>query len=201
MHRTLPILASLLLTAACGGTVVFDDDAGGGSPGAGGSGAGATGAGGSPSITAGPAPEVPAPLALYVADREGCGLEAPVAEAEATMSLDDSGLVALHVVDLAFVDECTGAGGQYILGRTPDGTRAMWLGAHACYFFEPELVGASIRPGVARTRLANAPVETPRGACVSFPGEDGTLTSDLRVEAIAVFATRDDALAFVAAHE
>jgi len=189
------LLPALALLVACGGTVVFEEAAGDGGPGAGGS-----GAGGSPSITAGPAPDAPAPLALYVSDREGCGLEAPIAEAEATMRLDGGG-AELHVVDLAFIDECTGAGGHHILARTVDGSDEMWLGAHACSFFAPELVGGAIRPGVARTRQTAALFETPEGACVSFPGEDGTLTSDLVVEAIAVFATRDDAIAFAAAHD
>lgn len=189
MHHRPWFLPVLVMTAACGGSVVFDDTSAGG------------GGTSNASSSASPPTAAPEPLALYVADREGCPLEAPPSEAGATMTVNDSGLEELLLVELAFIDECTGAGGQHILARTPDGTRAMWLGAHACYFFAPELQDGALHPGVARTRQTAALFETTEGACISFPGEEGSLTSDLVVEAIAVFARMDDASAFAAEHD
>lgn len=172
------------VTAACGGTVVFEEDAADGAAG--------TGTGGGPAGDA-------APIALYVSDREGCALDAPLEEAVATLTTNDGGGDELYVVDLVYVDECTGAGGQHILGRAVDGSRDMWLGAHACYFFAPDLVGQR-GAGLARVTQTAGLDTTSADACVTFPSETSGVTSDVRVTAIAVFETVDDARTFADAH-
>jgi hypothetical protein len=179
------LVAVASVAAACGGTVVFEED--GTADGATGS-----GAGGGPD-------DAVAPAALYVSDREGCAVEAPIEEAVASLTIDDGGGEALHVVELAYVDECTGAGGQHILARAVDGSRGMWLGAHACYFFDPDLVGER-GAGLARASQTAGLASTSADACVTFPGETSGVTSDVRVTAIAVFPTVGDAQAYADAH-
>ena len=213
LRAAVALLALPALLAACGTVVVDEDEGGGGGPGTGGASAsggstgstGASGPGGgaSTAITSAASGPVdpPAPTALFVSDREGCALEAPVDEAEASLAPAAGSGVEEHllVVELVFADECTGAGGQHVLARAVDGGALMWLGAHACYFFEPSLVDGQVHAGVARV-FEDEPTETLDDAvCLAFPGDDRPLESDLGVIAIAVFPSLEAAASFVEA--
>lgn len=107
----------------------------------------------------------------------------------------DSG-EAVAVVEIAYAEECTGLGGQYILAREVDGSRSFWLGNHGCNFLAPGLVGGATTFGVLRYRFTAALFMIPTGVCVSFPGEPDGLSSDSRVEALAVFPTLEAAAQF-----
>jgi hypothetical protein len=171
--------------AACGGTVVFEDETETESE--------TVAAGGTLGSLSGPS-------ALWIADREGCGLEAPVSEAEAVLATDDDGGDVLLVVDLAFIDECTGAGGQHILARTPDGSSEMWLGAHACRFFDPSRIDGEVHAGLVRGEQTAGLQQTSADACVTFPGEVAPLASSVTVTAIALFGSQAEAKSFVDTH-
>ncbi len=139
-------------------------------------------------------PAAALPSALYVAD-EGCAKEAAAETAATALTPADSG-EAVAVVEIAYAEECTGLGGQYILAREVDGFRSFWLGNHGCNFLAPGLVGGATSFGVLRYRFTAALFMIPTGVCVSFPGEPDGLSSDSRVEALAVFPTLEAAAQF-----
>lgn len=139
-------------------------------------------------------PAVALPSALYVAD-EGCAKEVAVETAATALTALDSG-EEVAVVEIAYAEECTGIGGQYILAREVDGFRSFWLGNHGCNFLAPGLVGSAMTFGVLRYRFTDALFMIPVGECVSFPGEPDGLSSDSRVEALAVFPTLEAAALF-----
>jgi hypothetical protein len=131
------------------------------------------------------------PLATYNRDEKSCA--APVHSApEDELRVRDSG-EGNAVVELAFVNECTGLGGQYILSRAVDGSRYFWLGAHGCTTWEtpPEA-----KFGVVRYAQTAALSNLPEGACLTLPGAPARITSDVTVRAVAVFATRSEAERF-----
>ena len=139
-------------------------------------------------------PAAAPPSALYVAD-EGCAKEVAAETAATTLTPVESG-EAVAVVEIAYADECTGLGGQYILAREVDGSRSFWLGNHGCNFLAVGLVGSATAFGVLRYRVTAALFTIPVGVCVGFPGEPDGLSSDSRVEALAVFPTLEAAERF-----
>lgn len=139
-------------------------------------------------------PAAALPSALYVAD-EGCAKEIAAETAATALTPVDSG-EAVAVVEIAYAEECTGLGGQYILAREVEGFRSFWLGNHGCNFLAPGLVGGATTFGVLRYRFTAALFMIPVGVCVSFPGEPDGLSSDSRVEALAVFPTLEAAALF-----
>jgi hypothetical protein len=145
----------------------------------------------------GPVDPPPPPTALYV--REGdCGFEAPVRDAMIELTrVPDSDDVVL-VAELAFTDECTGAGGQHLLARAIDGSGMTWIGSHACYFFEWDLVGSGVHAGVVRVRPGQ-PQQISDQVCIEFPGVPGPPATDDDAMAVAVFASLEDAETFAAA--
>lgn len=144
----------------------------------------------------GPVDPPPPPTALYVRDGD-CGFEAPVRDAMVQLTrVPDSGDVVV-VAELAFADECTGAGGQHLLARAIDGSGMMWIGSHACYFFDWELVGSGVYAGVVRARPSQ-PQQISEQVCIEFPGVPGPPSTDVDAMAIAVFDSLDDAAAFAA---
>jgi hypothetical protein len=194
----LPILALLLLSVACGArTEAPNDDPRdvGGEGGAGGDG-GAGGKGGASGQGGEGGGELPTPTSLFVAERGACAAEAPVAETLAAFDLEPGD--GAYAAELFFVDECSGAGGQYILARALDGSREDWLGAHACYFFPPEWVAAG-GFGVVRYAQTAALFETPVGWCVSWPGGPEPIVTDGVTRAVAIFASAGEAQQFAAA--
>ena len=114
------------------------------------------------------------------------------------LGLPPGEVVLEGVVDLAFAQECTGAGGQYLLAREIDGFRAFWVGAHACQFAEGGTNAFGIVYGVVRYRLTAGLQEIPPEVCVGFPDEPPGLQTDATTLAIAVFEQLSEAQAFEA---
>ena len=139
-------------------------------------------------------PAAALPSALYVAD-EGCAKEV-AAETAATALTPVEGGDEVAVVEIAYAEECTGLGGQYILAREVEGSRSYWLGNHGCNFLAPGLVGDTTTFGVLRYNITAALFTIPAGVCISFPGEPDGLSSDSRVKALAVFPTLEAAALF-----
>jgi hypothetical protein len=127
----------------------------------------------------------------------GCGEELPVENAELALSTAQQGELA--VVELFFSEECTGAGGQYILAREVDGFREFWIGGHACYFLGTPLgVPPAWAPafGVLHFEQTAAIFQIPPEVCVGFPGEPPGASTDAQTQAVVVFETLAEAQAF-----
>lgn len=138
--------------------------------------------------------KLPPPLFLY-AEVEGACPEA-LDPAEAAAIFAQPGPVWSGEVWVG--EECTGAGGEYLLWR--DGERAAWLGGHACYFVEEGLraISATLY-GVIRVReTGTIEQQLDPGLCLGFPGEPPGLRSDVRVLAFALFTDPQQAAAFAA---
>ncbi|APR80705.1 Hypothetical protein A7982_06052 [Minicystis rosea] len=142
-------------------------------------------------------PAAPAPVVvdLFAPDGAGCVSDLPNDTATDLMAPGEGESIA--VVDLIYTEECTGAGGQYVLGREIDGYRYFWVGGHACYFFAHALP-VSLVYGVVRYRFTAAISEIPAGMCVAWPGEPDGVQTDVSTSAIAVFERLDEAKTFAA---
>lgn len=138
----------------------------------------------------------PAAVAVYAPDGEGCVDSLPVSDAAEAVTPDSGEEVA--VVDLAFAQECTNAGGQYLLAREIDGFRSFWVGAHACQFAEGGTNSFGIVYGVVRYRITAGIQEIPPDVCVGFPDEPPGVQTDATTVAIAVFEQLSEAQAFAA---
>ncbi|HSN87438.1 MAG TPA: hypothetical protein VL025_11805 [Thermoanaerobaculia bacterium] len=144
-----------------------------------------------------PPPPPPLPALLYVGDGAGCAIELPPDEAADIFAWADPG-GSTAVVEAFFADECTGAGGQYVLAREVDSFRRFWLGAHACYFFGfPPPDGLPF--GVVRYTQTAGIFEISPDVCVGFPDEPPGVQTDTTTAAIALFESLDEANAFAAA--
>ncbi len=128
----------------------------------------------------------------FVVDGSTCSTGVtPSAEAAVTRADGDE----LAVVEIHFVEECTGLGGTWVLGREVDSHRRFFLGAHGCRLWKSTPSGAY---GVVRYRQTAALLRTPDGACVGLPGER-RVESDQSTYGFVVFATRAEAEVFAAA--
>lgn len=139
---------------------------------------------------------MPVPTALHNRDERGCPALVPVANAATEMESKQFG-EAIAVVELFYQDECTGAGGQYILARELGGFRTFWIGAHACWALTSPLpVGP--RFGVVRYNQTAGIFHISEDVCIGFPDEPPGARTDVTTRAIAVFETLADARAFAA---
>ena len=120
-----------------------------------------------------------------------CKGGATVGAQEALRARDTSETLA--VVETVLVEECTGLGGQWVLGRELDGERRVLLGGHGCRLWGDAPPAA--RFGVVRSAHTANLVKTPDGACVAFPGER-TLQSDQTTSGVVAFESRADAERF-----
>lgn len=135
--------------------------------------------------------------ALYTADpRSSCATPASL-DAVAT-ELRPAGFEETAVVELSVAEECTGLGGQWLLGRdVRRASQKFWLGGHGCRTV-PVAEDGSARFGVLVYWPTDSISVLPAGACLSFPGNaPGTSSmSPTRVRALATFATLAQAEAF-----
>lgn len=155
---------------------------------------GTSGASGTTTSAAGPTP-----LALYVNTHQGCAEPRPVSGALEAITPAGAG-EQVEVVELFFQDECTNAGGQYILARSVEGYAESWLGGHACYFL-PSPLQMTEAFGVLRYGITAALFELPSALCLGFPAEPWGVQSSLTAEAIAVLSTLEEAKALAAEAE
>lgn len=136
------------------------------------------------------------PTSLYTKDDRGCPSLQPLGDAPKQLAIAQAG-EGVAVVEVFFQEECTGAGGQYILAREVDGDRAFWIGAHACWTLDRLPPGRHF--GVLRYSQTAALFRIDDHLCVGFPERPPGATSDAHVRAVALFSTLSDARAYAAA--
>lgn len=108
---------------------------------------------------------------------------------------------ALVLVQTKVSDECSGAGGEYLIGAEQGGAGDLWLGGHACYFLDPLLRTPSDRIwwGVARLVQTAGLRETPMGWCIISLSGAEPVRSDSSVLAWALYDSEAEARAALAA--
>ncbi len=192
MKRALRLLAfSLVFAQSCGRTGLSDDamdagaDAGPAVNGDGGKrDAGQPDAGGDGgSADAG----TEQPFGIVVARTNSC----PAAGTEQDMR-PSSPANQLVTATVELREECSGAGGEWIVGQsTASSGRFFLLGGHACWFLRPMLSGVTERAfGVVRYAATMVPRDGPTGWCITRPdGGEPVRTAD-DVAAVALFRTR-----------
>lgn len=92
--------------------------------------------------------------------------------------------------------ECSGAGGEWLIGREVGSSRDFFVGEHACYFF-PELLRDSAveRFGVVRFSQTAALFHAPTGWCITNANGMEPVTTDSKSLAWGVYATEAGARA------
>jgi hypothetical protein len=96
--------------------------------------------------------------------------------------------------------ECSGAGGEYLVGREADASRHHFFGEHACYFLPQQLRDTrDLQWGVARVTQTAALHEAPHDWCITQLNGASRLTSDTIVRAWAVYPNEKAARAALAA--
>jgi hypothetical protein len=167
MSRETLVVLSLVL-AGCGRTDLLED-ADGGTP----------DAGVKPVVV-----QREAPLFVAVPADMGCGK--PGAEGDLKVRESGERLVLMKTKPL---DECSGAGGEYLIGTEVNAARDAFLGAHACYFLNSSLRQSlgQVFWGVTRLSQTAAVFMTPTGWCVTSIAGAEPVTSDSKVKAWAVY--------------
>ena len=107
----------------------------------------------------------------------------------------------LVLVQTKVSDECSGAGGEYIIGAEEGDGGDLWLGGHACYFLDPLLRTPSDRIwwGLARVVQTAGLRETPMGWCITSLSGAEPVRSDSSVLAWALYESEAEARAALAA--
>jgi hypothetical protein len=136
------------------------------------------------------------PSALYATGEGGCAVVVPITSTAIEMESKQFG-ESVAVVELFYQDECTGAGGQYILAREVDGFRSFFIGAHACWSL-PSPLPTGPGFGVVRYNQTAGLFHVSPDVCIGFPDRPPGLQTDVTTRAIAVFETLSDARAFAA---
>lgn len=130
-----------------------------------------------------------APLLIVVARNNGC----PTLGADADL-LPAAPATQLQTVRVTALDECTGAGGDWLVSQSvANAARLFLLGGHACYYVPRSLYGSTAMAsffGVVRF-TPNTPTSSgPTSACVASPsGVEPVVTHDT-VAAVALFRTQ-----------
>jgi hypothetical protein len=105
----------------------------------------------------------------------------------------------LVVVLVQAQEECSGAGGDYLVGREGS-TRHYFAGDHDCRFLPSGLRGdRSVRWGLVRGSQTAALFTVPTGWCITQLDGISQLSTDSRAPAWALYATEADARAAVTA--
>lgn len=127
--------------------------------------------------------------------------DCPVASDEASLRVLGAG-ESLLLVETKALEECSGAGGEYLIGAAEGGAVDLFLGGHTCSFLDVERRSSFDRTwwGVARVGPAVALLlETPLGWCItSFSGAE-PVRSDRRVLGWALYESEAEARAALAA--
>jgi hypothetical protein len=122
--------------------------------------------------------------------------DCPVAAEEASLRVlgTDESLV---LVETKALDECSGAGGEYLIGAAEGGAVDLFLGGHTCYFLDAELRSNFERTwwGVARVGPAAEVLETPVGWCITSLSGSEPVRSDSSVLAWALYESEAEARA------
>lgn len=130
------------------------------------------------------------PVAVLERSDSGCLRSRPINEATDALELDTSRGITDHaVVELFFREECTGLGGEHVIGRDVDQPKRHFsLGGHGCRGGAPPAAFGVVSYGHTAALGQSA-------ACVELPGELG-FTYDTQSRAVATFDTLESARAF-----
>lgn len=174
------LLVSSLVALGCGRTNLLDDADGGADGGA----------------DAGVVPDagvVQRAAPLFVATS---GVQCPTAGVELDLKVTTSS-ERLALVQTKALDECSGAGGEYLIGREVGVSRDLFLGQHACYFLNAQLrtFDGTVYWGVARLSQNAGLTQTPTSWCITTLAGTEPVISDSTVKAWAVYPTEADARA------
>lgn len=153
----------------------------------------------SPRNPSAPPPAPAAPAALYVPAGDGaneyCAKLTPSSEATATLTPQGT-TAQLTVVAIKYADECTGAGGQYILARDVYAPfEKHFLGEHACYAWETP---PNLAWGVLQYHPTSSQRTVSKDVCVAFDEQNaatGLVTASV-VRGVGLFASRAEAEAY-----
>ncbi len=168
-------LVLLVLLAGCGRTGLLDEVDGG--------------------VMDAGAPQREAPL--FVAVESGACARVGV---ERELSLLGSG-ERLVLMKTKAVEECSGAGGDYLVGSQVNATRDAFLGAHACFFLDAALRESQgqVFWGVTRLSQTAAVFMTPTNWCVTSLAGTEPVSTDSKAKAWAVYGSEAAARAALAA--
>lgn len=161
-------LVALLALAACGRTGLLEDADGGG-------------------LDAGLKPTGPRDAPLFVAVEDGACAKAG---AEDDLQVQGSG-ERLVLMRSKANGECSGAGGEYLIGAEVGTSRDAFLGAHACYFLSEALrqTEGQVYWGVTRLSQTAALFRTPEGWCITSLSGQEPVVSDSKVKAWALYGS------------
>lgn len=105
----------------------------------------------------------------------------------------------LALVRFRVVEECSGAGGEWLVGRDESGVKDFFVGEHACFFLPPDLRDQSPeRFGLVRYSTTAALHQTPEGVCVTDADGQGPVMTELRSIAWGVYRSEEGARAALA---
>lgn len=128
---------------------------------------------------------------LYVFKNAPC----PSEGVEGDLRVNDSGerLVLLKTQPQI---ECSGAGGDYLVGEEVESSRSVFVGSHACWFLPRQLAdGRALFFGVARVAQTAALFHAPKDWCITRLDGTTELTSDSTVRAWALYSNEKAARA------
>lgn len=134
------------------------------------------------------------PASTLVLDERSCLEPDATVTAERATTLRDP-RDALAVAEVLLLEECTGLGGSWVIGREVAGSRTFAIGGHGCRLWTSPPVGAF---AVVRYRDTDEVFSTPPGACVAFPGEDVVSTRQA-TSGLVLFEDRESAETYAAA--
>lgn len=101
---------------------------------------------------------------------------------------------ALGVGSFALLEECSGLGGQHVVGRDFYNGKTYWFGGHGCH--SPTSPAAPF--AVFRFRQTAAMREAPQGWCIEFP-DKSKISTDVTVLGVATFKTKELAESYATA--
>ena len=135
-----------------------------------------------------PAPMVKDPL--YVFERGRC---VDATNKDALKPGEDERVFA---VEFTAQEECSGAGGDWFIGKELGGVREVAFGGHTCRFIPDSWRGTQTRRfGVVRFNLRPVSMRVPEGWCLVTLAGSQSVKTDVNVEAFGVYATEADARA------
>ena len=106
----------------------------------------------------------------------------------------------VFAVEFLAQEECSGAGGDWLIGRELGGVREVAMGDHACWFMPDDYRAARVkRYGVVRSNLLAVTTQVPDGWCLTTVDGRPLPKTDVNVLAFGVYesetAARDAARA------
>lgn len=130
---------------------------------------------------------------LFVAVEDGGCASAGV---ESQLKVAGSG-ERLVLMKTKAVDECSGAGGEYLVGTEVNAARDAFLGSHACYFLSNSMRRdlGQVYWGVTRLSQTAAQFRTQDGWCITTIAGAEPVVTDSKAKAWAVYGSETAARA------